>query len=95
MTTQEIRTRNWQKARLMGFNLDSRILTVKEKEIYSLILEHKKILIDFWDNNTEELIGYPLPPYKCNWCGKRSNKEHLINGDNFCMKHFMAQTMTI
>jgi hypothetical protein len=85
MNTKE---RNWQKARLMGFNLHESVLTDAEKIIYRTIVELKNTLLEGWDSNTETLIGHPLPPFKCSWCGKRSNVPHNYRGHNYCFKHF-------
>lgn len=88
MTTIEKRTRNWQKARLTGFNLDPSVMSVMEQLMYSQIRDLKNQLLHHWDNNTESLIGHPLPPHKCSWCGKRSNMEYKYEDMNYCSKHF-------
>lgn len=92
MTEQEkARTRNWNKARLMGITINSSILTDIEKLIAHQILQLRDRLIENWDENSEEFLGHSLKPFKCVWCGKRSNKEYIVDGDNYCYKHFKSQ----
>ena len=84
-------TRNWAKRRLLGFNLDTKILTKEEKIMYANALSALKHLRDNWDKNTEIVLDTKLRPYKCSWCGKRSSKEHLVDIEkgesrNFCNK---------
>lgn len=92
MTVKQIRMRNWQKARIMGFIMNTDVLTSQEIAIYSQMLNLKVKFIDNWDENTELLIGHPLPPYKCEWCGKRSDKEYIVEGvlgiQNLCKKDY-------
>ena len=88
MNNAQIRTRNWQKARLAGFGMNDIVMTDREREVYQQIMRLKFELLDMWDVNTEILIGHPLPPYKCNWCGRRSNVEYLFKDENFCYKHY-------
>lgn len=92
-TQVEVRTRNWNNARLKGFCLNSSSLTPREKEIYEEMMALKKTLIEAWDENSEIFLGYPLPPFKCCICGKRSDKEHTLGvvGEplkNYCFKHY-------
>lgn len=89
----DIRTRNWQKARLTGFCLDTRVMTLGERKHYELAMAELKLIKDHWDSGTEKLISHPLKPYKCHYCGRRSNIEHLVDigqghTQNYCMKHF-------
>ena len=79
--------RNWQKARLAGFCLDRTLLTETEVYYYAQILELKDQLLKNWDGNTEVLIGHELPPHKCWDCGKRSTRQYLVDGTNYCYKH--------
>lgn len=88
MEKAKVKLRNWQKARLIGFNLDSSVLGDSEKARYNEILRLKESLLNDWDTNTEVLIGHPLPPYKCTWCGKRSNVAYEFDGKNYCAKDF-------
>lgn len=88
MTIQQIRLRNWHKARLKGFCLDTSILTEAEKELYLKARELLHHLESNWDSQTEILIGHPLPLYKCSWCGKRSKRECIYEGTNYCPKHY-------
>lgn len=84
----QVRSRNWQKARLLGFCIDTTILTEEEKIVYSEIKEKLFILKRNWDINTAKFLGHPLKPHKCNWCGKRSNVTYLYKEQNFCKKCF-------
>lgn len=83
-TKEQIRTRNWNKARLMGFCLDTRVLTPIEKLLYQKAMDSLKALELGWDSNTESYIGHLLKPHKCKWCGKRSNVPHIFNNENYC-----------
>ena len=93
-TKEEVRMRNWNYARLLGFGLNTNILTEEEKVIYASIEELKKKLVANWDFNTEKFVGHPLKPFKCHWCGKRSNKEYRLvdpitnKEENWCYKHY-------
>lgn len=89
----DIRVRNWQKARLMGFCLDIRVMTLGERKHYEAAMAELKLIKDHWDSGTEHLIGHSLRPYKCSLCGRRSNKSYLFNMGleserNYCKKHF-------
>jgi len=85
MNTKE---RNWQKARLMGFTINVGVLTNEELVALSNAKwEIAKVLLN-WDKNTEQLIGHPLPPHKCAWCGKRSKKQYIVNNETVCAKHY-------
>lgn len=84
----DVKIRNWQKARLVGFRLDESVLTVTERKLYYEAMDKLNEIEDLWDSNTEALIGHKLKPYKCFWCGKRSNKSYISSdGQNYCKKH--------
>lgn len=78
----------------MGFTLNPSVMTMDEQLIYSEIVNMRRQLLNSWDNSTEVLIGHRLPPYKCSWCGKRSNKGYTIDNDerNYCSKHYKEFT---
>lgn len=82
--------RNWQKARLVGFRLDVSVLTENEKRLYDEAMANLNKIKDLWDFGTEEIIGHKLKPYKCFWCGRRSNKSYILEQDNrnYCKKHY-------
>lgn len=89
MRKEQASMRNWQKARLTGFTLiDSDLFTESELQRLHQIRELRQSLLDSWDLNTTILIGHSLPAYKCDWCGRRSNRQHLFEGANYCNKHF-------
>lgn len=48
MTQEKARNRNWAKARLLGFNLDSSVLTNEEKVEYNKARINLQILIANW-----------------------------------------------
>lgn len=60
--TKKVRasTRNWQKARLIGFNLDEYVLTDEEKDLYYEIRKIKRKLLDRWDFNTPIINSQPI-----------------------------------
>jgi hypothetical protein len=82
--------RNWQKLRLLGFNLNESVLTETEKRLYYEAMANLNKIKDLWDSNTEDLLGHSLKPYKCFWCNKRSNKSYILeqDGRNYCKKHY-------
>ena len=91
MTINQIRTRNWQKARLTGFCLDHRVLSEGEKGLYEQMMVLRDSLLSTWDGQTELLIGHPLPPYKCCSCGRRVYRKLVdIEGELYCPKHYKA-----
>lgn len=60
MTTNKqtkARTRNWAKARLMGFILDINSLSAEESYRYGKIKLIIKDMLDNWDKNTVE-VGF-------------------------------------
>ena len=82
--------RNWQKARLLGFNLHESILTPQEKQIYAEMMRLKRELLLSWDKETEVVIGHKLPAHKCITCGRRGNKPYVLDGLNYCLKHYKS-----
>lgn len=88
MTNEQKRTRNWQKARLIGFGMNDIVMTPDEQDLFQELMRIKFRLLDNWDSQTEILIGHPLPPYKCYWCGKRGTVPHMYCGNNYCSKHY-------
>lgn len=98
MTREDIRKRNWQKARLAGFGMNDTVMTETEQDLFQELMRIKFIMLDAWDSNTEILIGHPLPPHKCHLCGKRSNQEYIyddeygIDSFNLCRKHYLEFT---
>ena len=84
--------RNWQKARLAGFCLNITSLSSSEIACYKQMLDFKELMLKNWDKDTEKLIGHKLPPHKCSWCNKRSTKQYLVEGVNFCYGH--SKTVT-
>lgn len=93
LTVEQTRERNWAKARLLGHPVPSNnLLTEEENKLMQQIVQLKGKLLDNWDSNTEVLIGHPLPPHKCHFCGRRSNVQHTTYYNeipiNVCKKHY-------
>jgi hypothetical protein len=82
------RNRNWQKARLMGFHIDITNLTEDEQMYIESIRFSIKQLLNNWDVSTYLLVNKPMPEFKCVFCGRRSNKSHFIEAQNYCLKHY-------
>ena len=91
------RQRNWAKARLLGslsaLNYCTDTFTPLEKEDLKVAVLAIKTVLSHWDKSTEENLGIKLKPYKCKFCGKRSNKEYIFTNkysekDNYCFRHF-------
>lgn len=94
MTNDQKRLRNWQKMRLIGFNLDSDVLTEVEQRMWFEASERLMMLLESWDSQTEVLIGHPLLPHRCCSCNKRVDGRYMIaeegegwNNLYFCNKH--------
>lgn len=64
---QFARRRNWQKARIMGMHIDTRVMTPKEQVIAKQINSLRKELIKNWTEGSIEL-GLNAK-HRC-WCGK-------------------------
>lgn len=95
MTQQQMaRGRNWQKARVTGWGIDSICITMEEQEIMNQISILRRTLLDNWDRQTEAFFGHPLKPHKCRSCGCRSNIPHIHPDDlhNYCLKHYKLFT---
>lgn len=80
------------KARLIGISIDYSTLTTSEMILAMKIISSRDDLIKGWDEESETFLGHPLPPYKCSSCGKRSEREYIIEGQNFCSKHYKLFT---
>lgn len=87
-TKEESSERNWNKARLIGFGLSRGSLTPREIEILEEMLALKKTLLEAWDENSEIFLGHPLKNFKCYYCGKRTNKEYIVENVNACRIHY-------
>lgn len=95
MTKQEAaRLRNNLKMRLMGataifaFNHHARVITIDERTRMYLVQEAIEKLLATWEEQSMEL-GFEIKPYRCIWCGKRGNVEHIYKDNmNYCAKHF-------
>lgn len=92
MTKQELaQKRNHLKFRLIGtsalFKNLSSTLTTEEMKAFGLISSNLTKLINEWDSSSQ-LKGLNLKPYKCKFCGKRSNKSYIIKGNNYCLNHY-------
>ena len=57
---QRASTRNWQKARLIGFHLDYSVLTEEEKRIVNTITGLRIQLLATWDSNSPIINNRPL-----------------------------------
>ena len=80
--------RNYKKFRLIGasalfYNREG--LSTEETRIFESIHQDIHNLLLLWDDTSKDL-GLSIKPHKSYWCGKRSNKEHLIENINYCMK---------
>ena len=86
------KTRNWQKLRLAGSNINHNCLTPSERLIAEKIDSLKKELLKDWDVNSYILANKPMPQYQCSYCGKRGNVPHIsfLFGEqvNYCKKHY-------
>ena len=95
MTKTELaQKRNMLKFRLLGSS--SMFITnncVTQAEL-SKMLKIKIILDDLlqqWDSEASYL-GLIIKPHKCSCCGKRGNKEYILENKNYCYKHYKIFT---
>lgn len=86
------RTRNWQKARLKGFYLDTTVLTADELVLLEQMNTFMIKLLVGWDMNTYKMLDKPMPLFKCSYCGKRGNVPHKVEEYNYCFKHYKKLT---
>lgn len=89
MTRNEAQRRNWFKARVINIvttGLDTDILTTSEIDILNKIKQLKEQLIVNWDGNTKKFPNN-IKKYKC-WCGRKTNVDRKINGEQVCKKHY-------
>lgn len=95
MTRNEAQRRNWLKYRILGTTntpfITQGLLTFHEIDLINKINKIKKELIENWDENTKQFITNKqssiYKKYKC-YCGKRTNVDRKINGEQVCKKHF-------
>ena len=74
------RRRNWQKARITGSNIDTQILSKKEKSIVLRINKLKDLLITNWTTESVKL-GLKAKD-RCAWCKRVRVKNSL-----YCRTH--------
>lgn len=85
--------RNWQKARLLGFNIQEKYLTPNEIIIYKKLATELNILKDNWDRESQTLTNNKLPKYRC-WCGKKTHvkRESTEHEDVLlCKQHYIEE----
>jgi len=82
------RIRNWTKARITSFYLDTTVMTENEKGITNRIYELLQDLKIHWDANSAEL-GFKVKPYQCSFCRRKSTgKYEDEDGMSYCLKHY-------
>lgn len=80
--------RNWTKARLVSFRVDTTVLTEMEKIQANRINQEIRQLLEDWDISTE-VLGFKVKPYQCSICGRRSTgKYEDEHGMFYCLKHY-------
>jgi len=85
---ERARIRNWTKARITGFHIDTSVMTENEKRITGRIYELLQDLKVHWDVNSEEL-GFNVKPYQCSICQRKSTgKYEDEHGMFYCLKHY-------
>ena len=89
MNKQELaRARNSLKFRLSGakaiFNVNN---CVTQQELSTLLIINANIeaLLEVWDSRSIQL-GLKVKPYKCEYCGKHSNKNYPLENMTACKK---------
>jgi|JI6StandDraft_1071083.scaffolds.fasta_scaffold01817_19 hypothetical protein len=80
--------RNWTKARLVSFRVDTTVLTEMEKIQANRINQEIRQLLEDWDISTE-VLGFKVKPYQCSVCGRKSTgKYEDEDGMLYCLKHY-------
>ncbi len=80
--------RNWTKARLVSFRVDTTVLTEMEKIQANRINQEIRQLLEDWDISTE-VLGFKVKPYQCSVCGRKSTgKYEDEHGIPYCLKHY-------
>lgn len=80
--------RNWTKARLVSFRVDTTVLTEMEKIQANRINQEIRQLLEDWDISTE-VLGFKVKPYQCSICGRKSTgKYEDEHGMFYCLKHY-------
>ena len=71
------RRRNWQKRRLLGgFHLDTTILSEPEKELYTIVRERVKTLVENWDSESASL-GLKVNRYDLHICKEDGTEKEV------------------
>ena len=96
---QIARKRNYILFRLTGMNFgqfaqEKLVLNPSESEIFEQMEKLRKRLMENWDGNSAA-VGLHIKPYKCNCCGKRSDKAYYLKDNEssytlLCRKHAIS-----
>ena len=85
---QQAQIRNHTKLKLMGFCLNTEMLTEDEKELYTSMRKIQKVLIKNWDENTAKL-DFKVLQHHCDFCNKKVSDKYSALGRFYCKKHFL------
>ena len=90
---QKASLRNWAKLRILGITTNISILSKEEVIEWNIIKASLDKLRANWDKNTEIVLDIKLKPYKCDFCGRRSNVKYemdaeILGNSILCKKHY-------